>query len=878
VEAERWRQIERLFHSALRRAPQDRDALLAEACSGDAELRREVESLLAEHERGGSLLVTAAADLAADWAQHQHQLTAEQTLGHFRILSPLGKGGMGEVYLAEDLKLRRKVALKLLPSAFTEHEDRLRRFEQEARAASALNHPSIITIYEIGEAGRLHYIATEYIEGQTLRALLKQGELPLDTVLEIALQVASALTAAHAAGILHRDIKPENIMRRPDGLVKVLDFGLAKLTEQPAFSPATDAAVSAIIKTASGVVMGTINYMSPEQARGQEVDARSDIFSFGVVLYELLTGQAPFAGSTPSDVIAALLKSEPAPLGSYGREIPREMERMVMKALYKEREERYQTVEDLLVDLKKLKQELGIRAGDLAIAGTAAAAGFKWRPGTSSRISLAWAAVMVIVVMGLGSWSLWRSLFARSHPEIRSLAVLPLENLSGDPAQEYFADGMTEELISNLTQIHALDRVISRTSVMSYKGSRKSLPEIAADLKVDAVIEGTVRRSGGRVRITAKLIPAATDSPLWSREYERGLGDALKLQSDVARAIADEIRIQITPEERTRLASARNIDPKAHDAYLLGRNHLRTNEEDLRQAIEHFNRAIQLEPEYAAAYAGLSQAWTSRGTFGAKSLKETMSFARDAAVQAVKLDPQLPEAHIALGNIKTKDWDWAGAEQELTRALELDPNNAWAHQEYADLLMALERHAEAIREIDRAAQLDPLSSNIQSRYGRVLYRSRQYAEAERHLQQALVLDPDPGNSMPYWILGELYRQMGRFDEAIASFKKYQSHGGRAWSASVGIAGVYARLGKLREARRLLAESKATADPAIFSDAPIARTYALLGDKDEAFKVLFRQVEERNSVATYAKADPPLESLHSDPRWKDLLRRMNFPTE
>jgi serine/threonine protein kinase/Tfp pilus assembly protein PilF len=844
-------------------------------------LRREVESLLAEHARDAGLLETAAAELAADWAQDQERATLPQTLGHFRILSLLGKGGMGEVYLAEDLKLHRKVALKLLPAEFTEQETRLRRFEQEARAASSLNHPNIITIYEIGEADQTRFIATEYIEGQTLRALLQQGLLPLNTVLDVAVQVASALSAAHEAGILHRDIKPENIMLRPDGLAKVLDFGLAKLAERPARSLAADAAAPASVKTASGVVMGTAHYMSPEQARGQEVDERTDIFSFGAVLYELLSGHPPFAGATPGDVIAALLKSEPAPLRSLAPEIPRELERIVTKALRKAREERYQTGKDLLMELKRLNRKLEARAEELAVTGPVAVTSLSLRSRMGSRVRLAWVAVALALVAGLGAWSLWRGLSAWSQPEIRSLAVLPLENLSGDPTQEYFADGMTEALISNLTQIRALSRVTSRTSVMRYKGNRsKSLPEIAAELKVDAVIEGTVRRSGGRVLVTAKLIPAATDSPVWTREYNRDLSDALKLQSELARTVAAEIRIQITPEERARLAAARNVNPQALDEYLLGRDHMRTNEEDLRQAIGHFERATQLAPDYAAAYAGLCRTWVMLSAFGATSRTEAMSIARDAAVKAVALDPQLPEAHVVLGFVKTNDWDWAGAEQEIARALELDPNNAQGHQDYADLLMALGRHDEAIREMARAEQLDPLSSFIQSRYGRVMYRARKYEEAEMHLQRALELDPNPGNTMPYWILGELYLQMGKYDEAIAIFKKAQAHGGSAFkiAAQLGIAGVYARLGKQKEARRVLAEMKAQTSPAGFLNVPIARAYAALGDKDEAFKVLFRQVEERNNVATYIKGDPPLESLHADPRWKELLHRMNFPGE
>jgi TolB-like protein/Tfp pilus assembly protein PilF len=608
--------------------------------------------------------------------------------------------------------------------------------------------------------------------------------------------------------------------------------------------------------------------MSPEQVLGKELDARTDLFSLGVVLYEMTTGRLPFSGGQGSEVMDRILHGQPEALARFNYNVPAELERIIRKCLEKDREQRYQLAREVRADLSRLKEG---SAANTIMANKA-------KPPASLRRRVAVVALMLVVAAAIAYRVLFRRAAGGRPPEIQSLAVLPLENLSGDPGQEYFADGMTEALISNLAQIRAFSRVISRTSVMRYKGSPKSLPEIAAELKVDAVIEGTVQQSGGRVRVTAKLIPAATDSPVWAHDYERDLSDVLKLQSEVARAVADEIRIQVTPEEQARLAAARSIDPKAHEAYLLGRHHLRTNEDDLRQAIGHFGWAIKLAPDYAAAYAGLSEAWATRGVFGAKTRREAMPQARDAAVKAVALDSQLPEAHVVQVPVKTYDWDWAGAEQEITRALQLDPNSARAHQAYADLLMALGRHAEAIREIERAEQLDPLSSTIQSRYGRVLYRARRYEEAVPHLHRAIELDPNPGNSMPYWILGELYAEMGRYDEAIASLKEAQSHGGRALQISTTVAGVYARMGKPKEARRMLAELKATTDPASFSNAQAAFAYTALGDKDEAFKVLFRLVEERNNLATFLRDDPPFESLHSDPRWKELLRRMNLPVE
>lgn len=453
---------------------------------------------------------------------------------------------------------------------------------------------------------------------------------------------------------------------------------------------------------------------------------------------------------------------------------------------------------------------------------------------------------------------------------IRSIAVLPLENLSGDPAQEYFADGMTEELISNLTQIRAFSRVISRTSMMRYRGSNKSLPEIARELNVDAVIEGSVQRSGGRVRVTAKLIPAATDSPVWTSNYERDVSDVLKLQSEIAWAVANEIRIQITAEERARLASARSVDPQAHEAYLLGRYHLRQdNEQGLRQAIEYFERAIKIAPDSAAAYAGLSDAWRFRGLTGIVDFKEAESPAREAALKALELDEQSAEGHISLAMIKQNyDWDWTGAERELRRALEIDPGSLDTHTNYGYFFMHVGRHDEAIREGEIAVQLDPLSSVTHSALGRFLYRAKRYEEALPHLLRAVELEPRSLHAN--YRLGELYAQMGRYDEAIAAYEGTTPTMPRDGNFQAAIARVYALMGRHREARQMLRGAKA--NPFI-----TAEVYVALGDKNEAFRILEKAVTE-HQLMTVLKVEPPLESLYSDPRMKALLRRMNLPTD
>jgi TolB-like protein/DNA-binding winged helix-turn-helix (wHTH) protein/Tfp pilus assembly protein PilF len=480
--------------------------------------------------------------------------------------------------------------------------------------------------------------------------------------------------------------------------------------------------------------------------------------------------------------------------------------------------------------------------------------------------------VSVVLALAAGSLMIYRG---RTRPApisrapIHSIAVLPLDNLSGDPAQDYFADGMTEALISNLTQIHALSSVISRRSVIQYKDSRKSLPEIARELKVDAVIEGSVQRSGGRVHVTARLIPAAAHSPVWSREYDRDLSDVLKLQSEIAREVTDEIRIQITSSERQRLASARSVNPQAYEAYLLGRYQLgKGNGGGWKNAIEYFERATQIAPDYAAAYAGLSEAWLQRALFEA-SYKQLESNARAAASEAVELDEQLAEAHISLGNIKEfYDWDWTGAEQEFKRALELDPSGLDAHLYYGYLLMHLGRHDEAIREGKIATQLDPMSAATQSALGRFFYRARRYEEALPLLQRAV--EQEPRAIHANFRLGDVYAQLGRFDEAIAAFEKIREVMPEGGDFQAGMARVYALMGKKREGRQMISGVRANTPV-------IAAVYAALGDKDEAFRILTKAVDEHQFIVA-VKEEPAYESLHSDPRWKVLLRRMNFRPE
>ena len=801
-------------------------------------------------------------------------------LGRYEILSQLGAGGMGEVYLAKDLELGRKVALKILPAEVGGDPNRMSRFAREAKAASSLNHQNILIIHEVGQSGSTHFIATEFIDGDTLRQRLKRGGLSANESLDVAIQIASALAAAHGTRIVHRDIKPENVMIRSDGFVKVLDFGLAKQTVDRSSVVDADASTQIQFNTAEGIVVGTVSYMSPEQARGLDVDERTDIFSLGVVIYEMIAGRLPFNGATIGEILASILsENEPSPLARYSNDVPPELERIVSKTLQKNSDRRYQTVKDLLIDLTSLKREMEFarRLSQSTPPTAARTETAEQRPEprtiripTHSFKSWLGLALILLAITAAAFIYFWRvrTTPSASRPTITSLAVLPLENFSGGAAEEYFADGMTEALISDLAQIRAL-KVISRTSVMRYKGASKSLPEIARELNVDGVIEGSVQRSGGRVRVTAQLIYAATDTHLWSHSYEREGADILKLQSEVAGAIAEEIRVQVTPDERVRLTSARSIDPRAHEAYLLGRYHLsKLNDSDLRQAVESFQRAIDIAPDYAAAYAGLSDAWRERGVWGAISFKDAELPTRHAAVKSVEMDQESAEAHIALSFVKlTYDWDWTGAEDEVRKALEINPGSLDGHHCYAILMMALGRHSEAVREVQIAQQLDPLSSVIESGFGRILYRARRYEEALPHLKRAIELDP--GSFGSYARLGDVYVQLGEYEEALTAYQKAGDVRSLGYAARIGQ--LYACMGKRKEALETVSGSNGNTIQA-------AAVYATLGDKDEAFRVLNEAITKRESLLIFFKEDPTFDNLRSDPRWRTLLSRMRFPLE
>ena len=776
---ERWQEVERLYHSALTKDPGERSSFLVEACAGDEELRREVESLLAYEDRAETFIESPALDVAARMMAGEHSRTVRvgESFKQYRIVSQLGAGGMGEVYLADDTRLRRRVALKFLPVAFIKDKRHLHRFEVEARAIAALSHPNACTIHEViqTEDGR-HCIVMEYVEGLALRERMTNGPININEALDIAIQIATALSSAHAAGIVHRDIKPENVMVRSDGYVKVLDFGLAKLADRRSDIANSQIETRAIeLKTTPGVVMGTVAYMSPEQARGLPVDARTDVWSLGVVLYEMVAGRQPFSGETQTDVIISIVEREPDL--SKVRPEARSLQQIVMKALVKDPNERYQTAEEILNELKSVKRELELSADlERYKASSSQPSGLRlFNQGTtrSRMIVFAALATMVGIALVAALWfgRRWSTATPAATP-IKSLAVLPMVNLSGDPSQDYFAEGMTETLIAGLAKVASL-RVTSRTSVMQFKESQKPLKEIARELSVDAVVEGSVQRAGDKITVAVRLIDASTEEHLWTGNYNRDLRDVLAVQNEVATAITQAIQIKLTPQEQSRLTRARPINPAAYDDFLRGRYYLnRQTKADNDSAIQSLNRAVTIDPEFAAAWAELAQAYVWKLFLFAPDEKDLHEKAFVAVGKALALDPDLPEAYLARGRLlwtPANHFPHDKAMQEYRRALALNPSLDEARNQLALVLSHVGLHDEAHAELDRALAINPSNNLARYRVGEVLLFQGKNEEALAALR-TIPPDVNPalvGHQTVFALIG-----LGRREEAAATLEKF----------------------------------------------------------------------------------------------------------
>jgi serine/threonine-protein kinase len=897
---ERWQQIDQLYQAALDQEAADRSKFISSACGDDAELRREVESLLKAHEHAGSFIAEPALRSAAKLlARDQKSSLIGTTLAHYRIESILGAGGMGEVYLALDAKLNRRVALKLLPASFINYANQLGRFEQEARAASALNHPNIITIYEIGEVDGRHFIVTEFVDGQTLREQMTNTRMTVGEVIDIAAQIASALQAAHEAGIVHRDIKPENIMVRRDGVVKVLDFGLAKLTPQQLGAVDAQDLVQQTVQTNPGMVMGTVAYMSPEQAKGLDVDSRTDIWSLGVVLYEMVARRAPFKGDTPSHVIVSILENQPASLsGDSG--VPAELERIISTALQKDTVERYQTASDMSLDLKNLKEDLTIEtrlkhlkgspyldeapaasttAQTLAIdtselSGVQSMSSAEYLLNGIKRHRASAVVASVVVVLLIASIVYFSNIATGGSKTIDSVAVLHFVNEGGNPDANHLASGFSESLINSLSQIPKL-RVKSLNAVSRYEGQHVDATTVGRELNVQAVLFIRMSQQVDALEISTELVAVSDNSRLWGAQYKRKPSDLLGLQNEIVGEIAE--KLSLNGAEKQPLTKQYTTNKEAYAAYLRGHVLLeKRTPPATEKSIEYLEQAIRLDPNYALAYADLGFAYMSSsgsGAYRGRSYTEVFPKAKDAVAKALEIDDSLAEAHTVLGHLKTFDRDWVGAERSFRRAVELNPNSGFVHSLYTLYLIPMKRFDEAVAESKRAVEIEPTSVHYNRNVAFNLFFARRYDEAIEQSLKTLELDP----IMPtaYAWLAKSYQQKGLYDQAIEAYIKDGPYSSLGPDAAAELREAYAASGWKGFWRKALDFKMQQAKKGDVAWYVLAEINAQLGDKDQVFAALEKSYEEHEHNVRFVVADPLWDDLRSDPRYSNLVRRMGL---
>jgi serine/threonine protein kinase len=788
-----------------------------------------------------------------------------QTISHYRILEQLGAGGMGVVYKAHDSRLDRALALKLLPENLAQQPQALERFRREARAASALNHPGICTIYDIGEQDGRAFIAMEFIDGETLRSHIHGEALGLEEILKLGIEIAEALDAAHTEGIVHRDIKPANIFVTKRGQAKVLDFGLAKLVRKGVAGADTDfAGESPDSSSIVGIISGTPSYMSPEQIRGDDLDPRTDIFSLGVVLYEMATGRQAFGGGKGGAIIEAVLTRPPVSVRTINPDLPPRLEEIIDKALEKDRDQRYQRAADMLVDLQQLKRDSDSGQRDtegnseslLAVTNDPLPSTGNPRSRTSTRQP-------------------GRLRPARASKNIGSLAVLPFENVSRDPENEYLSDGIPGSLINVLATVPRL-RVIAQSTAFRYKGRAIDPQVVGRELNVQAVLTGRMMQSGSSLRIGTELVDVATGSQLWGAQFDRKAGDIFAIQDEMSNEISGKLRLQLTRAEKKRLVKRHTEDAEAYRLYLQGRHHWnRWTEEGFYKAIGYFQQAIERDPGYALAYTGLAESYVLLGWNSYLPPKEAFPRGKAAAMTALEIDPDLGEAHTPLAAaLWLHDWKWPEAQSEFNRSLELNPAYPTANHWHAEYVMTMGRQAEAIARMKNSQELDPLSLIISVAIGWASYMARRYDDAVEQLLRTVELDPN--YPVTYWILGLLYRKTGRYDLAATAGEKGVNLSGGSPLMRAALAHTYGESGRANEARQLLRDLTELAECKYVSPHFFAGIHIGLGEYDRALECLEKSYKEHSHWLIYLHIDPSMDALRGSPRFQDLAKRVGLP--
>ncbi|MEK6322655.1 MAG: protein kinase [Acidobacteriota bacterium] len=787
------------------------------------------------------------------------------TISHYRVLSRLGSGGMGEVYLAEDARLGRKVAIKFLRTESIGDENAKKRLVREARAAATLDHPNICAIYEVGHEGSRTFIVMQYIEGETLAERIERKPLDLIESARLAEQIADALNEAHSHGIIHRDLKPMNIMITARGQAKLMDFGLAKLVEGENQLLGSHVQTRSQL-TSPGSVVGTVPYMSPEQIKSEELDARSDLFSLGTVLYEMIAGSCPFSANTGAETIGAILFTAPPALSTCAPGTPAEAERIVNQLLAKEKSERYQTAAEVLTDLRRLIEELEFearlrRSGDMMSSSGVATAVIKPNLPASRSASQSASASSGVRKR-------------RSTKAIDSLAVMPLVNASNDPEMEYLSDGVTESIINKLAHVPKL-RVMARASVFRYKGRDLDPQQIGRELNVRAVLTGRVMQRGEKLTIGIELSDAENGAHIWGEQYNRTSPDIFELEDEISRVISEHLRLKLTSREKKQMTRRYTENPEVYKLYLNGRYHYnKLTGDGMKRAIDYYQQAIAMEPNYAPAYAGLSYTFVTLWWYGFVSPDDAVPQARAATMKALEIDPRLSDAHTALGRIRQcYDWQWEEAEKEFKRAIKLNPNSSDSHLAYATFLGSMCRFDQARAEGKRTLELDPLSLSANLTLGWTLYYfTREYDQAIEHGRK--MLDMEPNFYGAHWLISASLNLQGKFEEALASHQQAIALGGGS-HVLAGLGSVYARWGKRDEALKVIDELKELMKRTYIPAYQIAMVYGFLGDKDPAFEWLEKAYRERNGTMAFLKTDHAMDNLKGDPRLTDLMQRLGL---